>query len=178
MNKIVKLLGIALMATSMAFVSCDDDESSTNNNQKPPVNQNDINLAEVNIADNTFYLTKVFCEDFSDADNSWLLGGIANGTLHYDLHFAPGDENNNYKNTEFNFIIDGRSNVDMVVEEYNPATQYLELSTSQDAYSGTITLTQDADNVYMAWEGESYRGGQSAKLEGWRDKTKLHLPEK
>ena len=173
MKKLTYFLGIALMATSMAFVSCEDDESSTNNNQKPPANQNDINLAEVNIADNYFYLTEAFCQDWTSEQAQWIQGCLQAGTLYYDLYHSPNQVDNNYKGARFNLISESNSEVDFYVEEYNPATQYLELSTDEDFYSGTVTLTQDAEKVYMSWEGESYREGQSAILEGWQLKSKI-----
>lgn len=175
MKTLFKTLGVALIATSMVFfASCNKDEDNNNNNgQSQTTNENNIDLSKVNIADNYFYLTEAFCEDWSSGQAQWIQGGLQAGTLYYDLHFAPSDVENNYKGAEFNLIIEGRCEVDFYVEEYNPETQYLELSTDEDFYSGTVTLTQDAEKVYMKWEGESYRQGQSAILEGWQVKSKI-----
>ncbi len=174
MKVLFKNLCVALIATSLlVFASCSKDDDNSNSGNQTTTDENNIDLFKVNIADNYFYLTKTFCEDFSAEINSWLLGGISNGTLYYDLHYSDNQVANNYRGAEFNFIINGVCKQDMYVEEYNPETQYLELSTDEDIYSGTVTLTQDADKVYMKWTGASYRDGQSAIFEGWQLKTKI-----
>ncbi len=174
MKVLFKNLCVALIATSLlVFASCNKDEDNNNSGNKPTTDENNIDLSKVNIADNYFYLTEAFCEDWTSEQAQWIQGGLQDGTLYYDLHFAPGDEANNYRGAEFNLIINGSCQVDFYVEEYNPETQYLELSTDEDFYSGTVTLTQDADKVYMRWIGASYREGQSAVLIGWQDKSKI-----
>lgn len=163
------------MALSLTLVSCDKDEdnNSNSNNNNNQTEDNNIDLTKVNMADNNFYLTEAFCEDWTSDQAQWIQGGTQAGTLYYDLHYSSNQVENNYEGAEFNLIIEGRCEVDFYVEEYNPETQYLELSTDEDIYSGTITLTQDSEKVYMTWTGTSYRGGRDAELEGWQIKSKI-----
>lgn len=173
MKNLFKTLCVALIATSvLSFVSCNKDDED-NNSTNQTTNENNIDLTKVNIADNYFYLTEAFCEDWTSEQAQWIQGGLQDGTLYYDLHYAPGDEEDNYKGAEFNLIIEGSCEVNFDVEEYNPATQFLHLSTVEDYYSGTVTLTQDSEKVYMKWVGESNRNGQPAVLEGWQVKSKI-----
>ncbi|MBR0073551.1 MAG: hypothetical protein IJP95_06905, partial [Bacteroidales bacterium] len=69
MKKVVYLLGITLMASSLLFVSCSKDENNSNNNQNNQQQYPDFNLNGFNLAHQwDIYVDDFNCPDFSAAE--------------------------------------------------------------------------------------------------------------
>lgn len=156
MNKLFKLLGIALMAASMVFVSCNDDEntgggSSQNNN----MNLSDFNLAEP--GHGPFYVTSIYCGEFSGEEQGQLMHAIANGTLYMDFYIDPSSVGNYYVGSRVNLVSGSASIQGFTIDKYDPETQTLHLCAvdEQNSYRGTVALTQDNEKIYFSWDGES-----------------------
>lgn len=184
MKKLTYLLGIALMATSMVFVSCDDkDENTTNNNNSQDYPE--MNLSGFNFAHQwDIHVTHLGCPDFSAAVREKVQAGIDAGNL--EMSFYGGDdedESNNYRDWILDFCVPNEQtgNGMLVVARldinyYNPTTQRLYLGTNEDDYDGNITLTQDGQKINFEWEAHGDRDyGIYTSISGYINKADVRF---
>ena len=186
MKQIFKVLGIALVASCMIFVSCDKEENNNQNNQQqyPEFNLDGFNLAhqwDINVTD-------VYCPEFTYATEDELAAGLADGNLTMEFCYDGGeeeDETNNYNGWYVEFYVpnisDGgiagtRRVASIKIEYYNPRTQILRLSKNEDAYESTVNLTQDSKKINIYWDAESERGNmQHCRFEGYVNKADVRF---
>ena len=176
MKQIFKVLGVALVASCMIFVSCDKEEN--NNQNQNPQDENPVNLTGFNIAESYgFTITLCYCGEFTGEENSFLMQGIADGTLYADWYYPSGAEDNYYIGARLNFVSGSTGGASFNVGKYEVETQNLRLYSrdNQNDYTGTVVLTQDKDKVYMSWTGEPRFPDmfETARIEGYVLKSKL-----
>ena len=168
MKKVVYLLGITLMASSLLFLSCSKDENNSNNNQNNQQQYPDFNLNGFNLAHQwDIYVDDFNCPDFSAAEKEKIQAGIDAGNL--EISFYGGDEEdetNNYSGWILDILVPNVQTGNgmlvvarMDINYYNPQTQRLYLGTNEDNYDNNVSLTQDSKKIKFYWEAESERGG-------------------